>query len=287
MSFKGAMERLLPRIEAELRDVARSPHHTLATYYGMTHYHLGWVDEALQPVQVSAGKRLRPILSLLSCEAMGGDSSQALPAAEIEPEMSPDCRSSVAQLSPDCRLFPPEVPIPSAVDDHTTNSSLKTKNQDSEPNSDLGAGPDRFTLSKPKERKLILPEPADPAIERRIWQHVCRIHSLTRDWIGSSLTYLAGKYTVTDTEALALVAECRAAAEADRGGSARSGEVDARRGRPAPVAPAPLDARAGSPRQDGVPASVDAPDFDIGSIACVGITYAVFHGDLSRHLQRF
>jgi geranylgeranyl diphosphate synthase type I len=47
----------------------------------MMRYHLGWVDEMLAPAQASTGKRLRPLLCLLACEAAGGDPQQALPAA--------------------------------------------------------------------------------------------------------------------------------------------------------------------------------------------------------------
>ena len=47
----------------------------------MLHYHLGWTDEELNPVQPTSGKRLRPLLCLLSCQALGGVPSHALPAA--------------------------------------------------------------------------------------------------------------------------------------------------------------------------------------------------------------
>ncbi len=44
-------------------------------------YHLGWVDAAGRPIEASAGKMVRPALTLLCCEAVGGDSQQAIPAA--------------------------------------------------------------------------------------------------------------------------------------------------------------------------------------------------------------
>lgn len=81
MSLNDAAARLLPQIEADLRDVLRTPHTDLAAYYGMLYYHLGWVDERLQPVAARGGKRVRPLLCLLACEAAGGDSTQALPAS--------------------------------------------------------------------------------------------------------------------------------------------------------------------------------------------------------------
>jgi geranylgeranyl diphosphate synthase type I len=81
MSLREAFDRFLPQIEDDLKEVVRAPQHSLATYYGMMRYHLGWADEALQPVQSNSGKRLRPMLCLLACEAAGGDPQQALPAA--------------------------------------------------------------------------------------------------------------------------------------------------------------------------------------------------------------
>lgn len=47
----------------------------------MLRYHLGWVDEAGKPAQAYAGKRLRPLLLLLSADAAGGQWQPALPAA--------------------------------------------------------------------------------------------------------------------------------------------------------------------------------------------------------------
>jgi len=81
MSLNETFDRLLPLVEADLRDIVRAPHRSLGAYYGMMSYHLGWLDERLQPIQTNSGKRLRPIACLLSSEAAGGDAEQALPAA--------------------------------------------------------------------------------------------------------------------------------------------------------------------------------------------------------------
>ncbi|HZY46005.1 MAG TPA: polyprenyl synthetase family protein [Anaerolineae bacterium] len=72
----------LPAIDDEMRYVVAAPDDpTLKIYYGMLHYHLGWVDQDFEPTRSDAGKRLRPIFVLLSCEASGGEWESALPAA--------------------------------------------------------------------------------------------------------------------------------------------------------------------------------------------------------------
>jgi len=56
-----------------------------AGLFGMLRYHMGWADAAFNPCQARTGKRLRPVLCLLACEACGGNWEQALPAgAAIE-----------------------------------------------------------------------------------------------------------------------------------------------------------------------------------------------------------
>jgi geranylgeranyl diphosphate synthase type I len=74
-------EQYLDAIEHEMRDSMADHDSTLEPYYGMISYHLGWVDQDLSPSEQGTGKRLRPLLCLLSCEANGGDWQQALPAA--------------------------------------------------------------------------------------------------------------------------------------------------------------------------------------------------------------
>jgi geranylgeranyl diphosphate synthase type I len=81
MSLQEAFARLLPPVERELQEALRPTDERLAAYYGMMQYHLGWVDPDLRPVQSPGGKRLRPMLCLLSCEAAGGNAEQAVPAA--------------------------------------------------------------------------------------------------------------------------------------------------------------------------------------------------------------
>jgi geranylgeranyl diphosphate synthase type I len=81
VTFERITADLIPQIDAELREITRTPHHSLGSYYGMLHYHLGWLDEELDPIQTASGKRLRPLLCLLSCQALDGAPSHALPAA--------------------------------------------------------------------------------------------------------------------------------------------------------------------------------------------------------------
>ena len=73
--------RWLPLVEEEMREVLAAPHAAHAAHYAMMHYHLGWADEALQPLGVSSGKRIRPLLCLMACEAVGGNPAGAIPAA--------------------------------------------------------------------------------------------------------------------------------------------------------------------------------------------------------------
>jgi geranylgeranyl diphosphate synthase, type I len=54
-------------------------------FSAMMAYQFGYVDAQLQPIDVSGGKRFRPLLCLLACEGVGGTLSQALTvAASIE-----------------------------------------------------------------------------------------------------------------------------------------------------------------------------------------------------------
>ena len=79
--MQGAKTRYLPLIEEALREALRAPRETLAAHHAMMQYHLSWLDEGLRPRTGGGGKRLRPLLCLLACEAAGGDVQVALPAA--------------------------------------------------------------------------------------------------------------------------------------------------------------------------------------------------------------
>lgn len=71
----------LEAIEEELRRVVYSSAEAAARLYKMMGYHLGWLDRNFHPARAEHGKRLRPLLCLLTCEAAGADWAHALPAA--------------------------------------------------------------------------------------------------------------------------------------------------------------------------------------------------------------
>ena len=71
----------LTAVEEELRGIVSAPAAELRPFYHMMAYHLGWLDQQFHPVEAYSGKRIRPLLCLLACEAAGGDWDRALPAA--------------------------------------------------------------------------------------------------------------------------------------------------------------------------------------------------------------
>ncbi len=79
---KSALERVWsrfrPDLEAELKYVVGRASLPL---YNMMRYHMGWIDEQGRTDPGTAGKRLRPVLCLLACHALGGPWRQALPVA--------------------------------------------------------------------------------------------------------------------------------------------------------------------------------------------------------------
>jgi geranylgeranyl diphosphate synthase type I len=81
MTLSRTFEQLIPAIEEELRQVLACEDHDLRGYYHMLFYHLGWVDADGKPVDAGSGKRIRPVLCLLCCQAMSQDWQRALPAA--------------------------------------------------------------------------------------------------------------------------------------------------------------------------------------------------------------
>ena len=68
-------------IEHELKDILSTEKGSTSPLYQMMRYHMGWLDQRFQPADAPHGKRLRPVLCLLACEAASGDWRPALPAA--------------------------------------------------------------------------------------------------------------------------------------------------------------------------------------------------------------
>jgi geranylgeranyl diphosphate synthase type I len=71
----------LPPLEAEMRSLLGKQQTPFAPFYGMMNYHMGWMNEDFQPGNFAAGKRIRPLLCLMACDAVGGEVEQAVPAA--------------------------------------------------------------------------------------------------------------------------------------------------------------------------------------------------------------
>ncbi len=80
MTLKGFSAPLLPAIETELqRQVARLDEPRTRPFLEMLTYHMGWTGEGSGPE--AQGKRIRPLLVLLTCSACNANWLSALPAA--------------------------------------------------------------------------------------------------------------------------------------------------------------------------------------------------------------
>ena len=67
-------------VDGEMRRVLDA-RQRVGTLYDMMRFHLGWTDERFRRTTKGRGKRFRPAMCLLTCEALGGDRNRALPAA--------------------------------------------------------------------------------------------------------------------------------------------------------------------------------------------------------------
>ena len=79
--LKTLTQQMLPAMNQEMKDVFQVNDSTPTLFYGMMHYHMGWVDADMQPISIYAGKQIRPLMCMLACAAAGGDWQQAIPAA--------------------------------------------------------------------------------------------------------------------------------------------------------------------------------------------------------------
>jgi geranylgeranyl diphosphate synthase type I len=79
-TLKTLSEEMIPAIEAEMRSVLNVTDSTPDRFWGMMHYHMGWAEASLAAANHPSGKRIRPLICLLTCLASGGDWRQAIPA---------------------------------------------------------------------------------------------------------------------------------------------------------------------------------------------------------------
>jgi len=77
-SLPESFESYRNTVRAELQEVIDSCPSALLN---MLRYHMGWQDEHGHPCSRESGKFIRSTLCLLSCQAVGGDTSQVMPAA--------------------------------------------------------------------------------------------------------------------------------------------------------------------------------------------------------------
>ena len=74
ISLDARLESLIGQIDGWIRPYVDRPDSPAARFYQMMAYHHGWVAPDGTPLDPPArtGKRVRPILAILSCEAFGG-----------------------------------------------------------------------------------------------------------------------------------------------------------------------------------------------------------------------
>lgn len=73
--------RYLPDVDSFMRQVVDTFVPTDASFDHLIRYPLGWINAQGEAENAPVGKRIRPLLVLLSCEAAGGNWKTALPAA--------------------------------------------------------------------------------------------------------------------------------------------------------------------------------------------------------------
>ena len=73
---------LVEQIRAAMREAFPQPiDPSLAEYYSLMEYHLGWRGVDLEPTESDSGKLIRPMVAVLACRALGGAEEEALPLA--------------------------------------------------------------------------------------------------------------------------------------------------------------------------------------------------------------
>lgn len=78
MSYISVLNRYRSHIDKEIKSIIIG--HDLPLYRMMA-YHMGWLDDQGEPIEMEIGTRTHATLCAITCEAMGGDIKKALPAA--------------------------------------------------------------------------------------------------------------------------------------------------------------------------------------------------------------
>lgn len=79
--FNQLIQRYFIELDSTMREIVDTAAAKTPGFGVMLRYPLGWVDQHNQPYSQPTGKRIRPLLLLLTTEAAGGDWHTALPAA--------------------------------------------------------------------------------------------------------------------------------------------------------------------------------------------------------------
>lgn len=82
MKQEAVLQTMIEAVEAEMQAVLASEPTVRTAFFDMLHYHMGWVEADGTPISKGqSGKRIRPLLCMLTCAAAGGDWHKAVPAA--------------------------------------------------------------------------------------------------------------------------------------------------------------------------------------------------------------
>ncbi len=71
----------LHKLEQETQQFLKTIEHKPEFLYSMLQYHMGWMDQNFTHIQGQGGKRIRPLLLLLCCEALCSEWHHAVPSA--------------------------------------------------------------------------------------------------------------------------------------------------------------------------------------------------------------
>jgi geranylgeranyl diphosphate synthase type I len=80
-ALQNYTQQMIPAVEQEMKLILKADEMDDDPFFGMMHYHMGWTDETFNPINHPGGKRVRPLICLLTCQAAGADWQMAIPAA--------------------------------------------------------------------------------------------------------------------------------------------------------------------------------------------------------------